>query len=82
MKTKQIVRAWKDPEYRARLSESERSLLPENPAGQVELKDSDLGYVTGGFDCTAACTATCSANCDPDFTTFIGSCVTYPQQCP
>ncbi len=32
-----IVRAWKDEEYRASLSAEERALLPENPAGQVQV---------------------------------------------
>lgn len=43
-----IVRAWKDEEYFDRLSDSERSLLPENPAGIVELKDQDLVQAEGG----------------------------------
>jgi mersacidin/lichenicidin family type 2 lantibiotic len=30
-----VVRAWKDEEYRASLSEEERKLLPEHPAGSV-----------------------------------------------
>ncbi len=31
-----IIRAWKDEDYRSSLSEEERNRLPENPAGQVE----------------------------------------------
>ena len=37
-----IVRAWKDEEYRMSLTEAERAALPPNPAGVVELNDSDL----------------------------------------
>jgi mersacidin/lichenicidin family type 2 lantibiotic len=43
-----IVRAWKDPEYRRSLSEAERALLPEHPAGVIELTDADLDQVLGG----------------------------------
>jgi mersacidin/lichenicidin family type 2 lantibiotic len=46
----QIIRAWKDPEYRARLSAGERAELPESPAGQsvAELEESQLGHAVGG----------------------------------
>ncbi len=32
-----IIRAWKDEEYRSSLTEEERNHLPENPAGQLEI---------------------------------------------
>jgi mersacidin/lichenicidin family type 2 lantibiotic len=44
-----IIRAWKDAEYRASLTEAERAQLPEHPAGLVELSDADLDAVTGGL---------------------------------
>ena len=37
-----IIRAWKDEEYRLGLSEAERAALPENPAGLLDLTDADL----------------------------------------
>jgi mersacidin/lichenicidin family type 2 lantibiotic len=43
-----IVRAWKDEEYRNSLSEEQRAQLPENPAGTGELSDTDLENVAGG----------------------------------
>lgn len=43
-----IIRAWKDEEYRNSLSEEQRSQLPENPAGMIELSDEDMGSVVGG----------------------------------
>jgi mersacidin/lichenicidin family type 2 lantibiotic len=43
-----IIRAWKDPEYRQNLSEEERELLPENPAGAIELTDEELDMAAGG----------------------------------
>lgn len=49
MTAKHIIRAWKDEDYRASLSQSERSVLPRNPAGQYNLSDNDLQLVTGGF---------------------------------
>jgi mersacidin/lichenicidin family type 2 lantibiotic len=42
-----IVRAWKDPVYRAGLSADEKSRLPENPAGLVELTDEELMKASG-----------------------------------
>jgi mersacidin/lichenicidin family type 2 lantibiotic len=42
MTSSEVIRAWKDPEYRSNLSESEISMLPENPAGQIELSGSQL----------------------------------------
>lgn len=43
-----IIRAWKDPEYRASLSEEESAELPENPAGAIELTDEELDMAAGG----------------------------------
>lgn len=37
-----IVRAWKDAEYRQSLSAEEQALLPEHPAGAIELTDEEL----------------------------------------
>lgn len=42
-----IIRAWKDEEYRQTLSDAERAMLPEHPAGIVELADADLKAVCG-----------------------------------
>ena len=43
-----IVRAWKDEEYRSSLTEAERAALPENPAGMAELSAADLEGAAGG----------------------------------
>jgi mersacidin/lichenicidin family type 2 lantibiotic len=42
-----VIRAWRDPEYRATLSSEERSRLPSNPVGLVELTDEELGRASG-----------------------------------
>ena len=42
-----VVRAWKDPAYRAGLGAQELSLIPPNPAGVVELSDAQLKEATG-----------------------------------
>jgi len=39
-----VIRAWRDPEYRATLSASE---LPPHPAGLVELTDEELERAAG-----------------------------------
>jgi mersacidin/lichenicidin family type 2 lantibiotic len=43
-----IVRAWKDETYRQALSEEQFRTLPANPAGELELADTDLMSVYGG----------------------------------
>jgi mersacidin/lichenicidin family type 2 lantibiotic len=43
-----IIRAWKDEEYRLSLSEEQRAVLPEHPAGLIELEDADLDDAAGG----------------------------------
>ncbi len=48
LNTIDIIRAWKDPEYRLGLSEGERALLPAHPAGHIELTDAELGQVVAG----------------------------------
>ena len=48
MTNEDIIRAWKDEDYRRSLSEAERALLPQHPAGHVELTDAELRAVSGG----------------------------------
>ena len=45
-----VIRAWKDAEYRASLSATEIEMLPAHPAGLIEISDTDLGGVAGGSD--------------------------------
>ncbi|MFL5348429.1 MAG: mersacidin/lichenicidin family type 2 lantibiotic [Hyalangium sp.] len=50
MKRETIIRAWKDPEFRASLTTEERSAVPECPAGPAftELDESELEDAIGG----------------------------------
>jgi mersacidin/lichenicidin family type 2 lantibiotic len=48
MKNADVIRAWKNEEYRLSLGETQRSMLPPNPAGGVELTDAELGGAAGG----------------------------------
>ena len=43
-----IIRAWKDEEYRLSLSEAERASLPANPAGLAGLTEAEMADVDGG----------------------------------
>jgi mersacidin/lichenicidin family type 2 lantibiotic len=47
MNTEQIVKSWKDEDYVHELSAAEQALLPESPAGLMELSDEDLLGVNG-----------------------------------
>ncbi|HYG61306.1 MAG TPA: mersacidin/lichenicidin family type 2 lantibiotic [Thermoanaerobaculia bacterium] len=49
MKKRDIIRAWRDEEFRLSLSEEQRAQLPANPAGNVELADEDLRSASGGW---------------------------------
>ncbi len=49
MSNENIIRAWKDENFRNSLSEQERTLLPENPAGMSELSDEALQTIAGGL---------------------------------
>jgi mersacidin/lichenicidin family type 2 lantibiotic len=44
-----IIRAWKDDDFRATLTEEEQALIPENPAGLGELSDAELEQLAGGI---------------------------------
>ena len=50
MKKELIVRAWKDPAFRASLSAEERATLPESPSGKAltELDERELLAIHGG----------------------------------
>jgi mersacidin/lichenicidin family type 2 lantibiotic len=47
MTVEEIIRAWTDEEYRQSLNEEQLALLPEHPAGLIELDDEDLRSVAG-----------------------------------
>ena len=48
-----IIRAWKDEEYRNSLTAEQRAALPANPAGAVELPENELNNVSGGLQLAA-----------------------------
>jgi mersacidin/lichenicidin family type 2 lantibiotic len=43
-----IIRAWKDAEYRQSLSAADLAMIPAHPAGLIALTDDDLESVAGG----------------------------------
>ncbi len=51
-----VIRAWKDEEYRASLTEAERAQLPAHPAGLIELDDEQMRALVGGFQPTTTAT--------------------------
>ena len=53
------IKAWKDPEYRAGLTEAEKSQIPPHPAGIIEIEPETAektmgGKMTKGFICRGA----------------------------
>jgi mersacidin/lichenicidin family type 2 lantibiotic len=61
MSTEQIIRAWKDEDFRHSLSDAERALLPEHPAGLIDLTAAELDAVLGGRIWSSTCNPT---NCE------------------
>lgn len=51
-----IIRAWKDQQFRDSLSEEQRAQLPANPVGLVEIDDEQLVQVIGGARYSGGCT--------------------------
>ncbi len=49
MSVEQIIRAWKDEDFRQTLSAAERASLPEHPAGLIDLTAAELQALTGGW---------------------------------
>jgi mersacidin/lichenicidin family type 2 lantibiotic len=45
-----VVRAWKDEAYRQSRSTEEQAMLPTNPAGEIELTDTELEAISGAYD--------------------------------
>jgi mersacidin/lichenicidin family type 2 lantibiotic len=43
------IRVWKDAAYRNRLSAEQLATVPGNPAGAIELSDTELDAVNGGM---------------------------------
>jgi mersacidin/lichenicidin family type 2 lantibiotic len=73
-----IIRAWKDEEYRMSLTEEQRALLPDNPAGLLELSEADLESVEGGF-CNSFMGCTNVGKCNNNFSFAQMTC---DQSCP
>ncbi len=48
MNRSDVIRAWKDEDFRSALSSEQLAMLPANPAGLVELSDEELLGVEGG----------------------------------
>jgi mersacidin/lichenicidin family type 2 lantibiotic len=63
VKTFDIIRAWKDVRYRNSLSAEERAVVPENPAGSIELDEEELDAAVGGLDEPASTKPVFSAGC-------------------
>jgi mersacidin/lichenicidin family type 2 lantibiotic len=63
MKKVDVIRAWRDAEYRNSLPEDVRSSLPEHPVGFADVNDDLLRGVSGAA--TLRFCTTVSASCVP-----------------
>jgi mersacidin/lichenicidin family type 2 lantibiotic len=62
MSLSHIIESWRDEEYRESLNEETRTLLPESPAGEIELDDANLAGVDGGTSLSASISVTYSVS--------------------
>ena len=76
-----IVRAWKDEEYRSSLTDAQRAALPGNPVGMVELNGAGLEGVAGGGNTKglgttspAMCQSSLAILCPPRHVFCISAC--------
>ncbi len=61
----EMVRAWKDEQYRNSLTEEQRKYAGERyPSGEVELSDEELEQLAGGR--TMLSNTCCWNTCNPD----------------
>ncbi len=56
-----IVRAWKDESYRNSLSAQEQAMLPQNPAGALDLSDAELETIQGACNINGSISNNCTA---------------------
>jgi len=65
-----IQRAWRDGEYYLSLSDEQRAMIPNSPAGAIEISKEEVGLV--GTSCTSthyswcynsACATSCICAC-------------------
>jgi mersacidin/lichenicidin family type 2 lantibiotic len=80
MNKNDVIRAWKDPFYRASLPEEAQAALPQHPAGVADLTDDQIrtlglaGGTTTAPNCTAYTyghlNACCPATTSPLCTNF------------
>ena len=56
MSTPDVIRGWKDEDYRQSLSVEQRAMLPQHPAGVIELSDEELDIAGGTVTTTTIST--------------------------
>jgi mersacidin/lichenicidin family type 2 lantibiotic len=61
----QIIRAWKDEEFRLSLSETELGTLPEHPAGMIQVSEDEMQIAGGQGPTTNTILATMDFICYP-----------------
>jgi len=58
MSNSDIVRAWKDEQFRNQLNSDQQAEVPDNPAGEIELDEAELSKASGAkslANLTAGC---------------------------
>ena len=75
MITNDIIRAWKDRDYRDSLNDEQRALLPDNPIGEV-LSDDELQGVDGAGTWTLTYLTTVTTSLIPTTETTVATTTT------
>ena len=91
MNKENVIRAWKDKDFRNSLTEDELNSLPSNPAGMIDISDMELEMASGGnvastehFSTLGCCNGYTSEPrfCNTTLTASIILCVSLVNLCP
>lgn len=67
MKKRDVIRAWRDGEFYASLSDADRAALPESPASVIDLDDDVLATISGGCSYVGCPTSAYCTPCPPKY---------------
>lgn len=65
MKRKDVIRAWRDGEFYASLTDEQRAAMPDSPASVIDLGDDVLATISGGCSYEYCPTSAICTPCPP-----------------
>ena len=65
MTRKDVIRAWRDGEFHASLTDEQRAAMPDSPASVIDLGDDVLATISGGCSYEYCPTSAICTPCPP-----------------